>query len=182
MRSQRAPSKAKISRSAWSTSCSSMPRSGARARRKRVRAVAFGGPPMAPSREGGSGRLPGRSQDRQKWVKRFQEVGEAGLEDRSSKPHRSPLRIAKVKSQRIIVLRRRRRTMERIARELASARATVRSLARAGLSRLSALDLVDAQALQAPKVPQRFYRSTSKNSGASACGPSSHWATRSTLP
>lgn len=88
-----------------------------------------------------------------KWVERYRGGGEAALEDRSSAPHRSPLRIAKAKGQRIVVLRRRRWTMERIARELGVSRATVqRTLARAGLSRLSALDRVE--------LPRRYERQT----------------------
>lgn len=88
-----------------------------------------------------------------KWVKRFRAAGGTGLEDRSSRPRRSPLRIPKAKSQRILVLRRRRWTMERIARELHVSRATVqRTLARAGLSRLRALDPVE--------LPRRYERQT----------------------
>jgi transposase InsO family protein len=86
-----------------------------------------------------------------KWVRRFGELGAAGLEDRSSRPLRSPARIAKATSQRIVVLRRRRWTMEKIARELGVSRATVqRTLRRVGLSRLSALDPVE--------LPRRYER------------------------
>jgi transposase InsO family protein len=86
-----------------------------------------------------------------KWVKRFKDLGAAGLADRSSRPLRSPRRIAKATAQRIVVLRRRRWTMDRIARELHVSRATVqRTLRRAGLSRLSALDPVE--------LPRRYER------------------------
>ena len=86
-----------------------------------------------------------------KWVARHSALGEPGLEDRSSRPRRSPKRIAKAIAQRIVVLRRRRWTMERIARELAVSRATVqRTLKRAGLSHLSALDPVE--------LPRRYER------------------------
>ena len=86
-----------------------------------------------------------------KWVGRFQDQGMAGLGDRSCRPKRSPRRIARATAQRIVQLRRRRWTMERIAREVHVSRATVsRSLARVGLSRLSALDPVE--------LPQRYER------------------------
>jgi transposase InsO family protein len=86
-----------------------------------------------------------------KWVRRFQGQGVAGLSDRSCRPKKSPRRIARAIAQRIVQLRRRRWTMERIAREVRVSRATVsRSLARAGLSRLSALDPVE--------LPRRYER------------------------
>lgn len=86
-----------------------------------------------------------------KWVRRFTEAGEAGLEDASSAPKRSPGRIARGTAQRIVVLRRRRHTMEQIAQALKVSRATVsRTLARAGLSRLASLD-------PAP-LPRRYER------------------------
>lgn len=88
-----------------------------------------------------------------KWVTRFAEGGEAGLADRSSRPKRSPGAIARGTAQRIVTLRRRRQTMASIARTLGVAKATVgRVLARAGLSRLAALD-------PAP-LPQRYERAT----------------------
>ena len=76
-----------------------------------------------------------------KWVTRYRAEGDAGLRDRSSRPHRSPRRIAKGTAQRVMTLRRRRWTMANIAGELRISRASVsRILARAGLSRLAALD------------------------------------------
>ena len=86
-----------------------------------------------------------------KWVRRYRLDGLKGLNDGSSRPKRSPLRIAKATAQRIVVLRRRRWTMEAIARELKVSRATVcRVLKREGLSRLSALDPVE--------LPRRYER------------------------
>lgn len=86
-----------------------------------------------------------------KWVKRFEREGAAGLVDRSCRPNKSPRRIARGTAHRIVQLRRRRWTMEHIARELAVSRATVsRTLARAGLSHLSALDPVE--------LPRRYER------------------------
>ena len=86
-----------------------------------------------------------------KWVKRFDSQGLAGLLDRSCRPKRSPRRIARGTAQRVVSLRRRRWTMERISRELGISRATVsRTLARAGLSHLSALDPVE--------LPRRYER------------------------
>lgn len=88
-----------------------------------------------------------------KWVRRFNADGPAGLVDASSRPRRSPGRIARGTAQRIVTLRRRRRTMEQIAQELGVSRATVsRELARAGLSRLASLD-------PAP-MPVRYERET----------------------
>lgn len=86
-----------------------------------------------------------------KWLARYRATGASGLTDRSSRPARSPKRIAKALCQRIVVLRRRRWTMEQIAREVRVSRATVqRTLHRAGLSHLSALDPVE--------LPRRYER------------------------
>jgi transposase-like protein len=75
-----------------------------------------------------------------KWVRRYRAEGEAGLVDRSSRPKRSPRSIAQGTAQRIVVLRRRGRTMVQIAEDVRVSRATVaRVLTRAGLNRLSAL-------------------------------------------
>ena len=76
-----------------------------------------------------------------KWVWRFKDG--QGLADASCRPRHSPTRIAKGTAQRIVSLRRRRWTMERIAQALRVGRATVaRTLARAGLSHLASLDPV----------------------------------------
>ena len=86
-----------------------------------------------------------------KWLQRFLAEGRAGLADRSSRPHRSPTAIARGTAQRVITLRRHRRTMRSIANTLGIAMATVsRVLARAGLSRLAALD--------PPPPPNRYER------------------------
>jgi transposase InsO family protein len=86
-----------------------------------------------------------------KWVKRFDSHGLSGLLDRSCRPKSSPRRIPRGTAQRIVQLRRRRWTMERISRELGVSRATVsRTLARVGLSHLSALDPVE--------LPRRYER------------------------
>ena len=86
-----------------------------------------------------------------KWLLRYRAEGEAGLCDRSSRPHRSPRAIARGTAQRVIALRQRRWTMPNIAVELRISRATVsRVLARAGLSRLAALN-------PAP-LPRRYER------------------------
>jgi len=88
-----------------------------------------------------------------KWVTRYAEEGDVGLQDRSSRPLRSPNAIARGTAQRVLTLRRRRYTMATIARTLGIAKATAaRVLARAGLSRLAALD-------PAP-LPQRYERAT----------------------
>lgn len=101
-----------------------------------IAAVARGEPMAAVARRGAIDRKTLR-----KWVGRYQAEGEAGLLDRSSRPKRSPRAIAHGTTQRIVVLRRRGRTMAQIADEVRVSRATVaRVLGRVGLNRLSALN------------------------------------------
>ena len=84
-----------------------------------------------------------------KWVGRYLAHGEAGLHDRSSRPERSPKRIAEATALLIVDLRRRRMTMQRIARDVVCSEATVsRVCARAGLSHLPSVE-------PAP-IPQRY--------------------------
>jgi transposase len=76
-----------------------------------------------------------------KWVKRYQDQGEVGLLDRSSRPLRSPRQLGQRWVRRIERLRRRRWTGLRIADELGLAVSTVSLwLRRLGLARLRALD------------------------------------------
>src|SRR5689334_15166702 len=60
-----------------------------------------------------------------KWVLRYRAEGEAGLRDRSSRPHHSPRAIARGTAQRVLTLRQRRWTMAHIATQLRISRATV---------------------------------------------------------
>ncbi len=78
-----------------------------------------------------------------KWVGRYLGLGEPGLLDCSSRPHKSPRAIPIRTAQAVIELRRKRLTQARIAQALRVSIATVsRVLARAGLSKLAALDPV----------------------------------------
>jgi transposase InsO family protein len=76
-----------------------------------------------------------------KWVGRYRAGGRKALEDRSSRPKRSPRRLATRLVRRIEVLRRRRYTSLRIAEELRLAVSTVGLwLRRLGLGRLKNLE------------------------------------------
>lgn len=79
-----------------------------------------------------------------KWVKRFQREGLAGLQDRSSRPHRLRSATSAATIARIESLRRQRWTGAQIARETGVSKATVaRLLRRLGLNRLRALEPVE---------------------------------------
>jgi len=76
-----------------------------------------------------------------KWLGRYLAGGEAGLNDRSSRPKYSPRAIAPAKALAIVELRRRRLTQRHIAASLGVSVSTVsRVLARAGLSKLRDLE------------------------------------------
>lgn len=76
-----------------------------------------------------------------RWVRRYLAAGEAGLEDRSCRPVRSPKRTQAHLERRVLDLRRKRLVAVAIARELGLARSTVGAiLRRHGLGRLRALD------------------------------------------
>jgi transposase InsO family protein len=76
-----------------------------------------------------------------KWLSRYKAQGEAGLIDRSSRPHVMRAPTPDEVLRRIEELRRSRMTMDRIASLVGVSSATVsRALKRAGLSRLADLD------------------------------------------
>jgi transposase InsO family protein len=76
-----------------------------------------------------------------KWRRRYAVGGEAGLIDRSSRPHGSPRRLTSEEETAIVTLRRQRRTGPAIARRLGRPVSTVGLvLRRRGLGRLKALD------------------------------------------
>lgn len=77
-----------------------------------------------------------------KWLKRFREEGEAGLEDRSSRPHRCPHRLDRRAEREILRARRRtRRGPHHLAATLDRPRSTVYGvLRRHGMSRLDHAD------------------------------------------
>jgi transposase InsO family protein len=80
-----------------------------------------------------------------KWLGRYLAGGEAALIDASSRPLRSPKAIDAGKALLIVELRKRRMLQARIARSVGVSESTVsRVLARAGLSKLSDLEPVEA--------------------------------------
>ena len=96
------------------------------------------------------------------WIKRFQDEGEAGLVDRSSRPHTTPRRTPAEVEERIVDLRRQqRRGPAWIAAELSvPARTVSRVLARRGLPWLAALDPMTGEVIRASKqTAVRYERS-----------------------
>jgi transposase InsO family protein len=81
-----------------------------------------------------------------KWVERYRAEGELGLLDRSSAPHRQPLRTDELRVQAIAALRRLRFTGPEVAEILGMAPSTVSGiLTRIGLGRLGRLGLEPAE-------------------------------------
>ena len=96
------------------------------------------------------------------WISRFAAEGEAGLVDRSSRPHTSPTRTPVEVEDRIVELRRReRRGPDWLGAELGvPARTVSRVLARRALPRLAALDPITGQVIRSSKVTAvRYERS-----------------------
>ncbi|MCF6737723.1 IS481 family transposase [Blastococcus sp. KM273129] len=87
------------------------------------------------------------------WITRFEEAGEAGLVDRSSRPQTSPRRTTAQVEQRVVDLRNaERRGPAWIGAQLGvPARTVSRVLRRHGLPRLAALDPMTGEVIRASK-------------------------------
>jgi len=85
-----------------------------------------------------------------KWWRRFRLEGDAGLWDRTSRPHRSPGRTPRIVERRVVQLRRSRKLgPARIAGILEMPASTVhRILVRAGLNRLAWMDRPTGQRIR----------------------------------
>ncbi len=96
------------------------------------------------------------------WIARYAPEGEAGLVDRSSRPHTSPARTSAEVEDRIVAARaRERRGPAWIGAELGvPARTVSRVLVRRGQPRLSALDPMTGQVIRSSKATAvRYERS-----------------------
>jgi len=72
-----------------------------------------------------------------KWLKRYRTGGFEALQDRSSRPHRSPNKVSRARERQILRLRRKRWTQAAIADEIAMPLSTVGAVCRRlGLGRL----------------------------------------------
>ena len=93
------------------------------------------------------------------WIARYEDEGEAGLVDRSSRPHTSPTRTPDEVEDRIIELRRReRRGPDWVGAELGVPTRTVsRVLARRRQPRLSALDPMTGAVIRSSKATATRY-------------------------
>jgi transposase InsO family protein len=89
-----------------------------------------------------------------KWLDRYAAAGEAGVEDRSSRPHSCPRRTSAQVAQRIVALRQReRRGPDWLGAELGvPARTVSRVIARHGLPRLCQLDPITGEQIRASKA------------------------------
>jgi transposase InsO family protein len=89
-----------------------------------------------------------------RWIDRFAAEGEAGLRDRSSRPHRMPTRTSDDVERAIVELRtRQRRGRDWIGAELGvPARTVSRVLARHRVPRLAMLDPITGQVIRASKA------------------------------
>jgi transposase InsO family protein len=88
------------------------------------------------------------------WISRFAHEGEAGLQDRSSRPHSSPSRTSPEREETVL----RMRAEQRVGRDEVAdrtgvpARTVSRILARHGVPRLTALDPMTGELIRASKT------------------------------
>ena len=94
-----------------------------------------------------------------KWLDRYAAAGEAGVEDRSSRPHSCPRRTSAQVAQRIVAVRQReRRGPDWLGAELGvPARTVSRVIARHGLPRLCQLDPISGEQIRASKASTGRY-------------------------
>ncbi|RUD61481.1 hypothetical protein IPC1370_31480 [Pseudomonas aeruginosa] len=126
-----------------------------------------------------------------KWLGRYLAGGQAALADASSRPLRSPRAIDAGKALLIVELRKRRMLQARIARSVGVSESTVsRVLARAGMSRLSDLEPVEAVVRYEHEAPGDLLHIDTKKLGrivtarrsarVSSGQPASSWASSTT--
>ena len=76
-----------------------------------------------------------------KWVTRFEELGEAGVADRSSRPHRSPTQLTEAEEERLLALRMQWLLAVEVAAQMKRSVSSIcRRLRRYGFARLRDLD------------------------------------------
>ncbi len=90
-----------------------------------------------------------------RWAVRYQEMGEDGMVDRSSRPHRSPRRTPRPLVRRIVDLRwRRKLSPQAIASRLDMPASTVHAvLGRCRLNRLSHIDIRTGEVIRRYEHP-----------------------------
>ena len=105
-----------------------------------------------------------------KWVERYRREGLAGLQDRSSRPHRLRRPTPQTVIEEIERLRRQRWTGKQIAAQVGVSPATVsRVLRRLGLNKLNALE--PAEPVRAMSAKTRVSSSTSTSRSSAALAP-----------
>lgn len=94
-----------------------------------------------------------------RWINRFNELGEAGLEDRSSRPHTSPTRTDPDLERRVIQARVERRCgPDQLARDIeVPARTITRILRRHGVPRLHECDRLTGEVIRSSKSTTTRY-------------------------
>jgi hypothetical protein len=95
-----------------------------------------------------------------RWVARFEAEGDAGLQDRSSRPHSMPTRTSAEIEQRVVAARlEQRRGQDWLGPELGiPARTVSRILRRHDLPRLHTLDPLTGELIRSSKVTARRYQ------------------------